>query len=80
MMPSTLVEPAIIISRILGFENVDAYAIELIRQNRESYKLGGDEIEEKFQEYLSKFVDTAAEDSEEGKETDQGQKQEQEQK
>ena len=56
VLPKNLLEPAIIISKILGFENVDAYAIELIRRDIESYQKGGDTIEEEFQEYLRQFI------------------------
>ena len=58
VLPSKLLEPSIIISKILGYENVDAYAVDLIRQSIESYHLGGDDIEEHFKKYLGQFVDS----------------------
>jgi len=55
VLPKNLLEPAIIISKIMGLESVDAYAIELIRRDLISYQLG-DGIVKEFKAYLEQFV------------------------
>ena len=57
ILPSHLLGPAITISKILRFENVEEYPIELIRRDILSYWLGGDNIEEHFQECLGQFIE-----------------------
>jgi hypothetical protein len=57
VMPPRLVEPAIVLSKILGYKSVDEYAIDLIRKDiLTCYQTAIEESDKQSQKYLGQFL------------------------
>lgn len=57
VMPPKLVEPAIVLSKLLGYKSVDEYAIALIKKDIIAcYQTAIEESDKKVMKYLEKFV------------------------
>jgi hypothetical protein len=56
ILPPNYVEPLIMISRILGYNGIDDFVLELIKDRLEMYSDTRDSIDDDFQKYMHNTI------------------------